>query len=581
MTSRRDGRKRAETGGARWPWLLALGVLAAYAAWRVIAGAWLCDDTFISLRCAGNLIHGHGLVYNPGERVEAYTDLLWVLAIAGAGAVGVPLETAALALGMLSYATLAGILVAWWWSRRGSLGPFPIAAGLVLALSDFHTWATGGLETSMFAALALGGLVLACRRAPTRASDLAASALLGLAVLARPDGVLFVAFALTRPWWERGVPVPDRVRRTLLLAAPAALIVGAQVVFKLVYYHELFPTAFYAKSATRAYGTQGLLYVGLWLAKNWAVLPVAIAALLWGRGRGAGRPRTDALFLGAAGALFLGYVIYTGGDFMFARRLIPCLPLLFIALEHAMHRQRPAWATPVLLGVLLAGALLPYNPFGPRYAQVSGIADQPRFMPAWVLDMRRQQGQVVGEQMRGTPARVMYEGGMCSFAYYSRLPYLIEMTGLTQYSLARLPITARGRIGHEKSATPRWLDENGVNLVFAQQPPPFAPGPRGPTVDELYFGWLARARIVRYSDAVMDPLRGRPGVVFVPIERVLAEARDSLRVASPEAAKEIVRGLDDYYFRSGGPKARAAAAEFQSLMAARIAAGTRRSRAAR
>jgi tetratricopeptide (TPR) repeat protein len=35
----------------------------------------LIDDAFISFRYARNL----GLVFNPGERVEGYTNLLWVL----------------------------------------------------------------------------------------------------------------------------------------------------------------------------------------------------------------------------------------------------------------------------------------------------------------------------------------------------------------------------------------------------------------------------------------------------------------------------------------------------------------------
>ena len=45
--------------------------------------AWfLCDDAFISFRYARNLLEGHGLVFNPGERVEGYTNLLWVLELA-------------------------------------------------------------------------------------------------------------------------------------------------------------------------------------------------------------------------------------------------------------------------------------------------------------------------------------------------------------------------------------------------------------------------------------------------------------------------------------------------------------------
>ena len=39
--------------------------------------AWVCDDAFISFRYAANLAHGRGLVWNPGERVEGYTNFLW------------------------------------------------------------------------------------------------------------------------------------------------------------------------------------------------------------------------------------------------------------------------------------------------------------------------------------------------------------------------------------------------------------------------------------------------------------------------------------------------------------------------
>src|SRR6266404_6223228 len=38
-----------------------------------------CDDAFISFRYARNLVEGHGLVFNPGERVEGYTNFVWVL----------------------------------------------------------------------------------------------------------------------------------------------------------------------------------------------------------------------------------------------------------------------------------------------------------------------------------------------------------------------------------------------------------------------------------------------------------------------------------------------------------------------
>ena len=38
----------------------------------------LFDDAMISMRYAYNLAHGYGLVWNPGEYVEGYTNPLWV-----------------------------------------------------------------------------------------------------------------------------------------------------------------------------------------------------------------------------------------------------------------------------------------------------------------------------------------------------------------------------------------------------------------------------------------------------------------------------------------------------------------------
>src|SRR5499426_1296174 len=40
----------------------------------------LFDDAMVSMRYARNLANGYGLVWNPGgERVEGYTNPLWVL----------------------------------------------------------------------------------------------------------------------------------------------------------------------------------------------------------------------------------------------------------------------------------------------------------------------------------------------------------------------------------------------------------------------------------------------------------------------------------------------------------------------
>ena len=71
----------------------------------------------------------------------------------------------------------------------------------------------------------------------------------------------------------------------------------------------------------------------------------------------------------------------------------------------------------------------------------------------------------------------------------------------------------------------------------------------------------------------MDALRDQPGVMFVPIEQVLAAARADLRTGDVPQARAIYRYLDGYYFESGGARAAAAASEFQGLLRAKEGGG--------
>src|SRR5215208_1233784 len=64
------------------------------------------DDAFISFRYAANLAHGHGLVFNPGERVEGYTDFLWTVLIAAFMKVGIDPGQVALLIFLASSSAL-------------------------------------------------------------------------------------------------------------------------------------------------------------------------------------------------------------------------------------------------------------------------------------------------------------------------------------------------------------------------------------------------------------------------------------------------------------------------------------------
>ncbi len=162
-------------------------------------------------------------MYNPGERVEGYSNLLWTLLLAALLAAGLePLRAAELP-GLLAYLWLA-VSLAWASLRRAreARGAFlPLAAGFVLVSEDFQVWATGGLETMLFTALAVQALLLTRADAAAPARSLAAGGLLAPLALTRPDGLLF-ALAAAASWWlpPGRLAASDRRRQALLTLLP-------------------------------------------------------------------------------------------------------------------------------------------------------------------------------------------------------------------------------------------------------------------------------------------------------------------------------------------------------------------------
>ena len=75
------------------------------------------DDAFISFRYAENLAVGHGPVWNTGERVEGYTNFLWVLLLSLPAALDASLVVSSQVMGVLAsvgvFAAVYGLARVW------------------------------------------------------------------------------------------------------------------------------------------------------------------------------------------------------------------------------------------------------------------------------------------------------------------------------------------------------------------------------------------------------------------------------------------------------------------------------------
>jgi len=142
------------------------------------------DDMFITFRYAWNLAHGHGFVFNPGERMFGLTNPGLGLLLGGLHWVTrVPVHLLSTALYALSLWALA--MIVWAEARRRGFRAEAAVGGTLVVTSTF-LWVNQGSAGVTVLALLAGAAVLAERRPVT------AGVVAGLAVWFRPDAALGV-----------------------------------------------------------------------------------------------------------------------------------------------------------------------------------------------------------------------------------------------------------------------------------------------------------------------------------------------------------------------------------------------------
>lgn len=208
---------------SRWlrfllPASIALLVLCSLWTWN-----FTIDDAFIGYRYAQHLLEGHGLVFNDGERVEGYTNFLWVVLEAASGKIysdllldskllGIFLNVLAL-IGSAKIGSLVG-------SRNATFLGFSLL--LTATTPSFVISGVNGLETGLVDALLCWGAwaFLYALRAEGRRNVVIAlggsSGLFGLLSLTRPDATLAYGFL----WLYTAVKSPRRGRDLAAFSVP-------------------------------------------------------------------------------------------------------------------------------------------------------------------------------------------------------------------------------------------------------------------------------------------------------------------------------------------------------------------------
>jgi arabinofuranosyltransferase len=212
----------------------------------------LFDDAMISMRYAWNLAHGHGLVWNPGERVEGITNLLMTLYMAAWCSV-LDKATAVLAVQISGGVFMLLAAVCSWRAVIEIAGPAArepwlriLVFAATLSYYPLAFWSLGGMETGLLSALTSAAVLIAIARGGSSRAQIGLSVLLGLAFVTRPDAAVSIALIAL----YRVSRLPGKRRLLSVVATEwgilAAFVAGTSL-FRVLYYGHFTPNTYVLK----------------------------------------------------------------------------------------------------------------------------------------------------------------------------------------------------------------------------------------------------------------------------------------------------------------------------------------------
>jgi hypothetical protein len=366
--------KDAWRGSRLESWLTAVLVLGAsvglayhcrYLAMPIV------DDAGISLAYGHTFFSGQGLRLTPhSPPVEGFSNPLWTLLLGLSLPLRLEPASYAHVLG-IAFGVLALPVFSLWGpaaeDRRvrleDTLGP------IVAALNPTYAyWISSGMETGLQAFLmGLSGLFV-LRELRTGGSSHVGWAL-GFLCLTRPEGVLYAAAAGALWVVSRGLERRWPGRQEWRIGAWLLALVGGWMLVRWLYFADLLPNTYYAKSTWDFQAEQ-------YLQNFWNTYPLLCQLTLAGAVMGWVGNRAD-VRRAVLASLFLVCGVYfvwsAKGDWMREWRfLAPLVPLLGVAMAAGLSGLRnlsarlatwgAIWPARVLCTVAVAGVLIPGVP---------------------------------------------------------------------------------------------------------------------------------------------------------------------------------------------------------------------------
>ena len=455
------------------------------------------DDAYISFRYAQNAIRGNGLVFNPGERVEGFTNFLWT-------AMTIPLEGAHVDVGRASMliGALFGIAILWLVVRFAKRMGAPYGSGWLAALllavdGSFVLWSVSGLETPLFAFLVFAGAMLYVweQDEGRKTKDELLSSVLRLSSGFPYSGIFFALAAMTRPegLYVFAITVAHQAAwriiterrlftmRDILRGVAFAAIFAPYWLGRWWYYKSFLPNSFHAKVAASGPAAQierGWVHLAQFVGVHlgWLIAPPPVVALIVSlrgvifakqspnRGSEIASQKSLAMTQAFWTTYFAGiiipyaaYIVYVGGDWSVGRFFVPLLPFFYLLFSTGLgdlwkmlvETRLGNWGKAgqyagAIVGILLATLLFVASSWNGEY----GI-----YIRSFDAGRATQARETMGRWLKANVPRstLIAVDAAGQVPYFSELP-TIDMFGINDLHIGRLQVATlgQGTPGHEK-----------------------------------------------------------------------------------------------------------------------------------
>ncbi len=418
------------------------------------------DDSFITYRYVRNILRGYGPIFNTTERVEGYTNFLWLIILSFFGKLGFSFseiisisQVLGIVFGVCTIAIVYFYLLHY--LKIPTLWSFLVVFLFSLNYS-FAYWAVSGMETGLFTLLITLGVFVFLKKGQSLRTLLTVSLILGIASLTRPEGTLVwimltINFTLMSIFYKQERKNNKQIIYGLLsMTIPYILMVAPLFIFRTMYYHSLFPNTFYAKTSFNIeYIKTGLAYVWKFMQAYglWGIVIILPAITLF-------RKSTWRFFYHKLWFVVIPYILYiisVGGDTLQVFRFfIPILPLIYFLFVEGIRHIRLKTALYIIFGVFL----LYYTSLNPL--TIPGHKDNWDYTKYWwalekgLVNKMSMTGKWLNQNMDKDEWFAASTIGAISF-YCDR--NMIDLLGLADSTIARHPEDISGLV-------PSWRERN-------------------------------------------------------------------------------------------------------------------------